>query len=166
MRPGSKKFGTILLSVLVFSAFACQTYAIEERRGGGQWRLFPRDTAHWFGWIGFALLAVSATYSALKRGFPQNIRLWLTVHCVLGVLSLIFTSLHMVNKVFHMRTGMVLSLLTFVIMAIIVIGGIMGRYLKTTILSRYWKTLHVPLTALFYVLLGIHMLAKMEALAI
>jgi len=69
-------------------------------------------------------------------------------------------------KVFHLRLGMIPSFLTFIIMAVIVIGGIVGRYLKTTILSKYWRTLHIPLTAVFYVLLAVHLLAKTDMLVI
>jgi len=166
MKPTLRTLGAILLSVLLFTVFVYHVCAIQEGRGEGAWRLFPRDTAHWLGWIGFALLAVSAAYSGLKRGFPNNIKLWLTIHCIPGILSLLFTGIHVVNKVFHLRPGMILSFLAFVIMAVIVIGGVVGRYLKTTILSKYWRTLHIPLTAVFYVLLAVHLLVKTDMLVV
>jgi hypothetical protein len=46
-------------------------------------------------------------------------------------------------------------------MAIIVVGGIGGRYTtKIKIVKDYWRILHIPLTALFYVALAIHILVK------
>lgn len=128
--------------------------------------MFPRDMAHWLGWIGFILLAVSAAYSGLKRGFPQNIKLWLTIHCIPGILSFTFTGMHIINKILHIRPGMLLSFLAFILMGVIVIGGIIGRYAKTGILSNYWRKFHIPLTALFYILLAIHILEKIGVLVI
>jgi len=66
MKTTPKTLGAILLSVLLFSVSVYHACAIQERRREGAWRLFPQDTAHWLGWIGFALLAVSAAYSGLK----------------------------------------------------------------------------------------------------
>ena len=153
----------MLLSILNFSSLVTPVDAFQERRREDGWRLFPRDVAHWFGYFGFVLLAVSAAYSGLKRGFPQNIKLWLTIHCIPGILSLLFTGIHIVNKILHLRPGMILSFLTFILMAIIVVGGIIGRYTK--MLSNYWRTFHIPLTALFYVLLVIHLVDKASILA-
>jgi len=76
------------------------------------------------------MLAVSATYSALKRGFPKSIKLWLTVHCIPGTLSLILVTLHLINKVERIRPSYFLSFLAFLLMAIIVVGGIAGRYVR------------------------------------
>lgn len=46
-------------------------------------------------------------------------------------------------------------------MAVIVLGGILGRYVKKPRLVReYWKTLHIPLTAIFYFTLSMHVLTK------
>jgi len=58
---------------------------------------------------------------------------------------------------------MILSFLTFILMVIIVVGGIIGRYAK--MLSRYWRTFHIPLTALFYVLLFMHLVDKAKIIA-
>lgn len=46
-------------------------------------------------------------------------------------------------------------------MMIIVFGGIGGRYARKVKMVRdYWRSLHIPLTAIFYVTLGIHILLK------
>jgi len=117
--------------------------------------------AYWFGWAGGILFAVSATYSALKRGFPGKVRLWLAIHCIPGVLSLAMTSIHLVNKIWVARLGHLLSFFTFGVMVVIVLGGVLGRYVsKPKVVREYWKTLHIPLTAIFYFTLSIHMPTK------
>jgi len=60
-------FFTIAI-ILLFTLFLIGTGPVRHR---GPWRLFPVDTAHWFGWVGGVLLGVSASYSALKRGFRR-----------------------------------------------------------------------------------------------
>ncbi|MEM2518250.1 MAG: hypothetical protein QXO49_04790 [Candidatus Bathyarchaeia archaeon] len=45
-------------------------------------------------------------------------------------------------------------------MAAIVISGILGRYVKAKIIKDYWKTLHIPLTIIFYFTLAFHILEK------
>lgn len=135
--------------MVVFSAILVSTGPIRHR---GPWRIYPKGVAHWFGWIGAVLLGVSATYSALKRGFPKSIRLWLTVHCIPGILSLILTGFHMINRLGAARLGHFLSFFTFGLMAIIVISGIAARYVKKIkIIREYWRTLHIPLTIIFYI---------------
>lgn len=132
--------------------------AVQERFGWA--RMFPRDVAHWFGWIGFGLLAVSAAYSGLKRGFPKSVKLWLSVHCIPGTLSLAFTGIHIINKFIRPKPGMALSFITFDLMAIIVLGGIAGRYVQVKFVREYWRLFHIPLTLIFYLLLAIHVLQK------
>lgn len=166
MKSALNTFTVVLIFILVFSFLTFHVEAVQERRQRGGWRLFPRDTAHWLGWIGFILLGVSAAYSGLKRGFPQNIKLWLTIHCLPGILSFILVGAHIFNKIFHMRPGMLLSFLAFIIMGVIVIGGITGRYVKKGILSNYWRRFHILLTALFYILLALHLLGKTGVLSI
>ena len=150
--------GTVVVLLVVTSLL------IVTGQGGsrGPWRLFPQDTAHWYGWVGAVLLGVSATYSALKRGFPENIRLWLFIHCIPGILSLLITGVHLLNRLFRARPGHFLSFFTFGLMAVIVVGGIAGRYrVRIPFIGEYWRQLHLPLTALFYVTLTLHLLEKM-----
>jgi len=77
---------------------------------------------HWFGWVGAALLGVSATYSALKRGFSKSIKLWLSIHCIPGILSLVFVGIHLLNKLGRIKPGYFLSFFTFGLMLVIVVG--------------------------------------------
>jgi hypothetical protein len=154
-------FSTIAI-ILLFTLLLIGTGPIRHR---GPWRLFPVDVAHWFGWVGGVLLGVSATYSALKRGFPKSIKLWLSVHCIPGIISLLITSIHLVNRIFFARPEHFLSFFTFGLMVVIVVGGILGRYFnRMRVVKDYWKTLHIPLTVIFYTTLSIHVLTKMNIL--
>jgi len=147
-----------LLGLLLLTSLLIGTGPVRHR---GPWRLFPKDTAHWFGWIGAVLLGISASYSALKRGFPRSIKLWLTVHCIPGIISLLMAGIHLINRVGAARPSHFLSFFTFGLMVIIVLGGIGGRYTrKIKIVKDYWRILHIPLTAIFYITLGIHILIK------
>jgi len=151
-----------LLAILLFALLLVGTGPVSRR---GPWRLFPVDVAHWFGWAGGILLAASAIYSALKRGFPGKIKLWLAIHCIPGILSLAMTSIHLVNKIWFARPGHLLSFFTFGLMVVIVVGGVSGRYVRRPkVVREYWKTLHIPLTAIFYLTLSIHVLTKIGAL--
>lgn len=152
----------VIIVTLLFTLLLVGTGPIRHR---GPWRFFPADVAHWFGWAGGALLGVSAMYSALKRGFPRKIKLWLAFHCIPGILSLMLTGIHLANKIFFARPEHVLSFFTFGLMVTIVVGGILGRYVnRPRVVRDYWKTLHIPLTAIFYLTLSIHVLAKIGVL--
>ncbi|MEM2057950.1 MAG: hypothetical protein QXU11_05330 [Thermoproteota archaeon] len=161
--PASMAEKTLVLiltiaAILLFTLLLIGTGPIRHR---GPWRLFPVDVAHWFGWAGGIMLGVSAAYSALKRGFPGKIRLWLTLHCIPGIASLLLTGIHLANRVFYARPEHFLSFFTFGLMVVIVVGGILGRYLnKPRVIRDYWRTLHIPLTAIFYLTLSIHVLVK------
>lgn len=147
-----------LLGLLLLTSLLIGTGPMRHR---GPWRVFPKDTAHWFGWIGAVFLGISAFYSALKRGFPRSIKLWLTAHCVPGIISLLITGVHLINRLGAARPSHFLSFFTFGLMVIMVLGGIGGRYAKRIKVVRdYWRILHIPLTAVFYVTLGIHVLIK------
>ncbi len=156
-----KKTIILLVTLSVIILVASLLIGTGPVRHHGPWRLFPVDVAHWFGWIGGILLAISAAYSALKRGFPKEIKLWLVFHCALGILSLLMTGIHLLNKIFFARPGNFLSFFTFGLMVVIVVSGILGRYVnKPRILKDYWKTFHIPLTIAFYLTLSIHVLTK------
>lgn len=160
----NKEFNKILvlvLTIVIILLFTLLLIGTGPVRHRGPWRLFPVDVAHWFGWVGGILLLVSATYSALKRGFPKSIKLWLSVHCIPGIISLLMTGIHLINRVFFARPEHFLSFFTFGLMVVIVVGGILGRYMnKSRVIRDYWKTLHIPLTAIFYLTLSIHVLTK------
>ncbi|MEM2083040.1 MAG: hypothetical protein QW303_03610 [Nitrososphaerota archaeon] len=148
----------ILVILLVTSLIV---FSIQPGRyRGPPYRFFPRDIAHSFGWIGAILLIISATYSALKRGFPKSIKLWLSIHCIPGILSLIFAGIHILNKLERIKPGYFLSFFTFILMVVIVVGGILGRYTKIKVIKDYWRIFHIPLTIIFYITLLLHILEK------
>lgn len=65
-----------ILSLLLLAALITFNVGPEARyRQRESYRIIPRDTAHWFGWMGFLLFAVSTFYSALKRGFQKVLKL-------------------------------------------------------------------------------------------
>ncbi|MEM3174383.1 MAG: hypothetical protein QXU02_05795, partial [Candidatus Bathyarchaeia archaeon] len=115
-------------SLLLIAALITFNVGPEARRQQrGSYRIFPRDTAHWFGWVGFFIFAASASYSALKRCFPKSIKTWLFVHCITGTLSIVLVAFHMINKI---QAPKVISFFAFLLMAVIVVSGILGRYVK------------------------------------
>jgi len=96
-----------------------------------------------------------------QEGIPKKHQTVVDLSCIPGILSLVVTGVHLINRVGAARPGRFLSFFTFGLMVIIVIGGIGGRYVKKIRIVRdYWRTLHIPLTAIFYVTLGIHILLK------
>lgn len=71
---------TIIVILLVTSLIV---FSIQPGRyKGPPYRFFPKDVTHLFGWISAILLLFSASYSALKRRFPRNIKIWLSIHCI------------------------------------------------------------------------------------
>ncbi len=103
--------------------------------------------------------SLSNIFSAQKRLPGKNKAV--AVHCIPGLLSLALAGVHLINKIWFARLGHLLSFFTFGLMFVIVLGGILGRYVKKPrVIREYWKTLHIPLTAIFYLMLGIHVLTK------
>jgi len=156
--------GFILFLLLLASLITFNIGPESKHRQRGSYRIFPRDVAHCFGWAGFLVFAISAFYSALKRGFPKSIRTWLLVHCIAGTLSIVFVAFHIINKIQIPRPGYFISFFAFLLMTVIVISGILGRYVKIKFIKDYWRTLHIPLTILFYFSLAFHILEKMNLL--
>ncbi|MEM1575627.1 MAG: hypothetical protein QXF09_03500 [Nitrososphaerota archaeon] len=152
-------FTIAILVILLVTSLIVFSIQLGRYRGPPH-RIFPRDIAHSFGWIGAILLIISATYSALKRGFPKSIKLWLSIHCIPGILSLIFAGIHILNKLERIKPGYFLSFFTFILMVVIVVGGILGRYIKIKVIKDYWRIFHIPLTIIFYITLLLHILEK------
>jgi hypothetical protein len=49
-------------------------------------------------------------------------------------------------------------------MVVIVVGGILGRYVRVRVVKEYWRTLHIPLTMIFYFVLVFYALEKVNFL--
>jgi hypothetical protein len=151
-----------LLGLLIFTSLLVGTDTLRHR---GPWRVFSKDTAHLLGVVGAVLLGTSALYSALRRRFPRGLKTWLNIHCILGILSLLTVGVHIINRVEAARPSHFLSFFTFGLMVIIVSSGVGGRYArKIKIVRDHWRSLHISLTAIFYITLAVHVLVKMGAL--
>ncbi|MEM0286101.1 MAG: hypothetical protein QXW34_03065, partial [Candidatus Methanomethyliaceae archaeon] len=125
-----------ILSLLLFAALSPEVKG-QKREG---YRIFPREVAHWFGWLGFIFFTISTFYSALKRIFPKGIKSWLMIHCITGIFSIVITIIHIINRIQVLRLGDLVSFLAFLLMVVIVITGILGRFVKV---KSHWKILHI-----------------------
>ena len=147
--------GALLLFVSVF----LQTGPARHR---GPWRLYPKDFAHVFGWMGTATMAASSAYPLLKRGFKKEIRRLLDMHCVLGIASLFPVVVHLYQRLFLIRAVHLVSFFTFGLMVVIVASGVMLRYRSgNRFIKAYSKTVHVPLSITFYITLAYHVMQKL-----
>ncbi|MGP3667713.1 MAG: hypothetical protein ACKD6N_07760 [Candidatus Bathyarchaeota archaeon] len=155
-------FVLLLLMLAALIVFNTEPGGRYQQRGA--YRIFPRETAHLFGWAGLTIFTASTFYSALKRVSPKNVKTWLLIHCIMGELSIVLVFFHTINKIQALKTGYFISIFTLLLMVVIVVSGILGRYVKTGFIKDYWKTLHVPLTIIFYVTLTFHILEKMNLL--
>jgi hypothetical protein len=162
MSKGGRAFFVFLVTVGVLLA---ATYLFVESgtvRPRGGWRLFSRTTVHWYGWVGLVLLGISKSYSGWKMLFPRNIRIWLYVHCIFGVLSLLVIGVHLFGRLALVRPSHFLSFFSFGLMFVIVVGGIVGRFgVRVPFLWESWRRVHIYLTVLFFVTLTLHILEKL-----
>lgn len=135
-----------------------------RRRQREAYRIFPRDTAHLFGWMGLLIFAASALYSALKRDFSKTLKTWIFVHCIMGILSIIFVVFHIINKNTSFKFRTLHQLFCFPTHG----SNSYKRNLRSIYESQIHKvlleTLHIPLTIIFYFTLAFHILKKMSFL--
>ncbi|MDI9620071.1 MAG: hypothetical protein QFX33_04605 [Candidatus Nezhaarchaeota archaeon] len=151
-----------LLLITALLALDLEVCGVHQQRAPR--RPIPRDIAHWFGWLGLALFALSTSYSALKRCSPRSVRTWLLFHCTTGLLSLLLAALHAASWLYVPRPGYFISFFAFLLMIIIVTSGLLGRYVKVKSVKENWRVLHLPLTITFYIALAFHILEKMGVL--
>lgn len=162
MSKSSRAFLVFLATVVVLLAATYLFVGSGTVRPRGGLRLFPRTTVHWYGWVGLVLLGISKSYSGLKILFPRSIKLWLYVHCVFGVLSLLVIGVHLFGRLAAVRPSHFLSFFSFGLMFVIVVVGIVGRYgVRVPFLWESWRRVHIYLTVLFFVTLALHVLEKM-----
>jgi hypothetical protein len=119
-----------------------------------------KDTVHWYGITG-GLLFVSSTVLRLK-GVQQMLRgRWLSLHCLAGVLSLVFAALHSRSRAAVIVPLHYSSYFILVLMAVVVVSGLAFSYLSPN--KRIVKTLrlfHGPSVAAIYLSLVYHVLVK------
>jgi hypothetical protein len=162
MSKGSRAFLVFFVTVVVLLVATRLFVESGIVRPSGIIRLFSRTTVHWYGWVGLVLLVISRSYSGLKMLFPRNIRVWLYVHCIFGLLSLLVIGVHLFGRVASVRPSHFWSFFTYSLMLVIVIGGIVGRFgVRVPFLWESWRRLHIYLTVLFIVTLAMHILEKL-----
>lgn len=162
MSKGGRAFLVFLITVVVLLVATYLFVGSGTVRPRGGWGLFSRTTVHWYGWVGLVLLGISKSYSVLKMFFSRNIRVWLYVHCIFGVLSLLIIGVHLFGRLAVVRFSHFWSFFSFGLMFVIVVGGIVGRFgVRVPFLWEYWRRLHIYLTVLFIVTLALHILEKL-----
>lgn len=162
---GKVLFTTLIVLLLLFSSLAV-TFILQGE--GYRWRghrdTTLRDSVHQLGWISLSLLVASNFYSLFKRTSPKNIKTWLIIHCILGIASLAFACLHVISGLWPIKPRDFLSIFAFSLMIVVVVSGVLGRFVRISFARSYWRVLHVPLTILLYLVLAIHVLDKLALL--
>ncbi|MBI4236381.1 MAG: DUF4405 domain-containing protein [Chloroflexi bacterium] len=149
-----------------------------EEREGGRARLVAGNLVQPLGWLAATLAIVSTLYyswrraqTAIIRESPggakapaiRRLRLVLRWHEVFGVLALGLATLHLVN--FWGRLQVSTSWLLFFMMITVVLSGlfrdVMGQY---QVVRTYWRSFHIPYTLLFFAVMVVHVLMKVELL--
>lgn len=166
MRSRGKVLLAISIALILLLLSIAVTFTFYD--GGYRWRKLhdavSKAVAHQFGWISFLLLIASTSYSLFKRISPKNIRIWLLMHCILGVTSIIFAWLHVIIGLWPIRPRDFLSLFALLLMTAIVASGLLGEFVKVKLVKSYWRDVHVPLTILLYLVLTVHILEKLALL--
>jgi hypothetical protein len=120
----------------------------------------PRDAVHWYGIAG-GLLFVSSTVLSLKRARQTLHGVWMSLHCLAGVLSFVFAALHSRSRAdvivpLHYSSYYILAL-----MAIVVSSGLTLRYLSPDLrMVKALRLFHGPFVAALYLSLAYHVLVK------
>lgn len=126
----------------------------------GDFSVDLKDTVHWYGITG-GLLFVSSTVLRLKRVRQTLRERCLSLHCIAGLLSLVFAALHSRSRAavivpLHYSSYFILAL-----MAVVVASGLAFRYLSPK--GRIVKTLrlfHGPFVVAIYLSMVYHVLVK------
>ena len=123
------------------------------------------DIFYWSGIAGAALMFAGQFYSLRKRArFPRAIKVkkFLEAHVIAGILGPALVIVHSRLK-FYGIAGIALGL-----MMIVTVSGFVGRYIYVRIprdekrmkaLFAKWKSLHIPLTMLFFATVLLHLFA-------
>jgi hypothetical protein len=126
----------------------------------GDFSVDLKDAVHWYGIAG-GLLFVLSTVLRLKRAKQTLRERWLSLHCLVGGLSLVFAALHSRSRAAVIVPLHYSSYYTLVLMAVVVASGLAFRYLPPN--KQIVKTLrlfHGPFVAVIYLSLVYHILVK------
>ncbi len=148
---------------------------LKKLKGGNP---YARATAY----IGVILMIIAQFYSVVKRvGGRLAIRLgglsrWLAIHMVLDTIGPLIVLIHagILSKpkflelawLFH-ETKHLIAGAPALLAPIIVLSGFFGRYIYRRLPQkmgpfRYWRKFHIALTAVFYVLGILHLIAGIK----
>lgn len=126
----------------------------------GPLRLFPKDMAHWFGWIGTMALMIT-TILSLRWSLVKKTSRRVSVHCALGAASLLLVVIHVNSRFLLIRPVHIPSFFTLALMVVVATSGSMARIAPgRRFVSSYWRHFHGPVSVAFYISLLYHVLQK------
>jgi hypothetical protein len=126
----------------------------------GPLRLFPKDTAHWFGWISAMALMITSILS-LRWSLVRKTSRRVSIHCALDAASLLLVVIHVNSRFFLIRPAHLPSFFTLALMVVIATSGSMARIAPgRRFVSSYWRHFHGPVSAAFYISMIYHVLQK------
>ena len=130
----------------------------------GTWSIDWRDTVHWYGILGSVLFA--ASMALCHRRFRVSLKGgWVNVHCLLGLLSLVFAGLHSRSRAAVILPVHYSSYFILGVMIAIVFSGLLFKYLAPSHPMRRWLRLfHSPLSTALKLALLYHVLTKLAVI--
>jgi len=154
----------------------------EEAKKGGRpqkGKIIPKNLVVPLGWGSTLIMVVSSLYYSWKRSLYSPLRaaggeakaraiaalrrtLWW--HMALGVAAVGIAVAHVLN--FTARVQLSVSWLTLGMAFVVALSGAFGRFLaRSEAVRQNWRRFHLPYTALFFIVLFIHILEKTKILA-
>lgn len=110
------------------------------------------------------LFGLSMSTSDERTPLGKTLRRSLDQHIVISVVALALAGLHILNFLgaIHVTTGW----LTVGLMVLVAGSGIFGRFVATApALRQHWRRFHLPYTALFFIVLTVHIVVKIGLVA-
>lgn len=129
----------------------------------GSWSIDLRDVVHWYGIIGATLFASATALSVNRFRRPLGAG-WVNAHCPLGLLALVFAALHSRTKAAVILPVHYSSFFTLLVMSVVVVSGLLFRYLPGRSWHGWLRLLHGPLVASLYLALLYHVLVKLAVI--
>jgi hypothetical protein len=150
-----------------------------KKREAEKLKIVPKKLVEPLGWIAALTTVVAILYYSWKRSLLKQARLMnhsakvsvreglrrtLALHCYVTFAGLAIAIAHVLD--FASKTRLSLSYILLVMMVTVALSGTIGKYLAVTDLVRsHWRRFHVPYTALFFLVLAVHILQKTKLLS-
>lgn len=166
----------VFLVVVLLSAWVIlgELFGRGGGEGRGDWHIILGRYIQPIGW-GATILVVGATvYYSTKRSVlfgltvaatgakasvGRGLRRALDQHIVVSVVAVGLAGLHVLNFIGAIR--LTTGWLAIGLMLVVTASGIFGRFVATApALRRHWRRFHLPFTALFFIVLAVHILVK------